>query len=696
MMLRICCWVAALAMAALPALARAETIEGVLSPGELVAGHKKWDDDCRACHIPFDRAGQSRLCADCHKPIGADLRSHKRFHGRLRDSTCRRCHTEHQGRDAKITALDKDKFDHGQTAFALKGAHKKPETKCEDCHKPRVKYRDAPQRCDGCHRKDDNEKGHKGRLGPKCEECHNEVKWEDTTFDHNKTRFKLELGHKDPKCKECHTDQLYPFKDNPRTCVACHKKDDDDPAKKGHKGRFGSKCEKCHDAAKWKESLFDHEKDAKYALKGKHFDAKCDKCHKEPLYTVKLPSACYACHRKDDDQKGHKGSLGEKCEKCHNEKSWKSTKFDHDLDTDYPLTGKHWDAKCEKCHKTGVTVVAGKPREKLPTACVACHKKDDDDPGKKGHKGRFGEKCNTCHTTKEWKDITFNHDRDTDYALAGKHREARCETCHKTGEVVAAGVARAKLPKACVACHKKDDEDPVKKGHRGRFGEKCDSCHTAKGWKDIIFNHDRDTKYALRGKHEKATCVSCHQERHLYKEKQSTECNSCHRKDDYAKGHRGTLGIRCEACHNVSGWRVDKFDHNRSRFPLAGSHALVECKKCHQSVAYRAAPTACNGCHEREDVHKRRLGVDCERCHNVRTWKSWDFDHGKTGFRLDGAHAKPECYACHKEPMKKRQDPLLVSGCASCHAKSDVHRGSYGPRCERCHGVDAWLPALRQ
>ena len=695
---RLRCWLIALALALLSAPGLGETLEGVLSPGELVNGHKRWDDDCRACHVPLDRAAQSKLCADCHKAIRADMREKKRYHGRMKDTTCRRCHTEHQGRNAKITVLDKEKFDHNETAYALKGGHKKPEVKCEDCHKPGFKYRDAPKQCEACHKKIDNEKGHKGKLGAKCEDCHTEIKWKETKFDHNKIKFKLEQGHKDVKCKECHADQLYPFKDNPRACYACHKKDDEDPAKKGHKGHYGTKCEKCHDAAKWKESLFDHERDGnKYILKGKHLDAKCDKCHKEPLYTVKLPTACYACHKKDDEQKGHKGSLGEKCDKCHNEKNWKTSNFDHDRDTDYPLLGKHFDTKCDKCHKSGVVAVDGKPREKLPKACYACHKKDDDDPAKKGHKGKFGERCNSCHTAKEWKDIVFNHEWDTDYPLTGKHKETKCDDCHKPGEVVAKGVPRTKLTKTCFACHKKDDDDPAKKGHKGRFGEKCESCHTTKEWKNIAFNHERDTKYPLRGKHEKAACLTCHPaDRYIYREKTSTECNACHRKDDYDKGHKGTLGVRCESCHNVNGWRVEKFDHNKSRFPLVGSHVLVECKKCHQNVAYRTTPIACNSCHERDDVHKRRLGTDCQTCHNMRTWKSWDFDHAKTGFKLEGGHAKPDCYVCHKVPMRKRQDTTLVTSCMGCHVKNDVHKGTFGGRCERCHGVTAWLPALRQ
>ena len=426
----------------------------------------------------------------------------------------------------------RDKFNHDQTNYPLKGGHRRIAAKCDSCHKPGVKFRSAPHECQACHKKDDV---HKGKLGPKCEQCHSVDNWKVPDFDHDKTRFKLEGGHAKAKCRDCHADQTY--KDTPRECIDCHKKKDDTD---GHHGKFGAKCATCHNAVKWKESLFDHARDAKYALKGKHADAKCDTCHKEPLYTVKLPSRCIACHRKDDNEKGHKGGLGEKCESCHNEKSWKGAAFDHDRDSDYPLTGKHRDVKCASCHKAGVTGTAGAPREKAPRDCIGCHRRDDAD---KGHKGKFGEKCETCHTTKLWKDVTFSH--------------------------------------------------------------------------------DRDTKYPLKGKHAKATCVSCHTGQ-LYKDKTATDCIACHRKDDNEKGHKGSLGTQCEACHSVNGWRVDAFDHNKSRFPLVGSHVRVECKKCHQTVAFKDAPRECNGCHEKDDVHKRRLGIDCQSCHNARTWKSWN------------------------------------------------------------------------
>jgi hypothetical protein len=661
-----------------PIAVLAQSIESVMMPGELIADHAKYESDCKKCHVPFDKKALSKQCLDCHKKIADDIRNHTRFHGRLKSTTCESCHTEHKGRKAKITVLDPLKFDHNLTEYPLKGGHERARTKCEGCHKPTVKYRDTPQLCNACHKKDDV---HKGKLGVKCEQCHDVNDWKKTSFDHNKTKFKLEFGHRDVKCKDCHTDKLYVG--TPKECVACHKKDDD---KKGHKGHYGKKCEACHTVKEWKEIIFDHDRDTKYVLEGKHIKVECKACHKSALNTVELATTCISCHRKDDEgEKGHKGRYGEKCQTCHTAKEWKDIRFNHDRETKYPLRGKHEKVKCSGCH-TGPLY-----KTKTPIECVACHRKDDND---KGHKGSLGDKCEKCHTESSWKEAKFDHDKETDYPLTGKHRDAKCNTCHKSGVTSTAGKPREKAPRNCNGCHEVDDQ---KKGHKGRFGEKCETCHTTKEWKDITFNHDRDTKYLLRGKHIKTKCADCHTGI-LYKEKTAIECIACHRKDDNDKGHKGTLGTRCEACHNEAGWKVETFDHNKSRFPLTGAHIKTECKSCHKTVNFKDAPMQCYACHEKEDTHKRRLGTDCESCHNSRTWKSWDFDHdAKTSFRLGGAHLKVECATCHKEPMKKLNGRKIVARtCVSCHTNDDVHKGAFGTRCERCHTDVSWLTTLRQ
>ncbi len=263
--------------------------------------------------------------------------------------------------------------------------------------------------------------------------------------------------------------------------------------------------------------------------------------------------------------------------------------------------------------------------------------------------------------------------------MLGKHRAPlKCVSCHK-GDLY-----KDKLLMTCVSCHKKDDD----KVHKGNFGLKCETCHVENEWKEIKFDHGKQTKYPLLGKHAKAKCVSCHKG-DLYKDKLSTVCFSCHEKDDK---HKGQEGKKCETCHVEETWtKADKFNHQRmSVFPLLGRHALVTCKKCHAGPTFKDASKECFGCHEKDDVHKRKLGTECQTCHSTRAWQAWDFDHNKTGFKLDGAHKKiaNKCYYCHKKPMSKKvvQSPA----CGSCHDRDDVHNGSFGDRCDRCHDGDNW------
>ena len=113
------------------------------------------------------------------------------------------------------------------------------------------------------------------------------------------------------------------------------------------------------------------------------------------------------------------------------------------------------------------------------------------------HKASLGEACEKCHNDRGWKSSNFDHDRDTKFALRGKHKPAKCNACHR-------GASREKLATDCVSCHDKDDV------HNEGLGPKCATCHDEKSWKESRFDHDRDTKYALKGKHANAKCATCH------------------------------------------------------------------------------------------------------------------------------------------------------------------------------------------
>jgi hypothetical protein len=139
----------------------------------------------------------------------------------------------------------------------------------------------------------------------------------------------------------------------------------------------------------------------------------------------------------------------------------------------------------------------------------------------------------------------------------------------------------------------------------------------------------------------------------------------------------------------VISWKRTTFDHGLARFPLIGKHAKVKCKECHKDKTYKDAPIKCYGCHKDDDDHKLRLGPRCNRCHNVRGWKYWTFNHNKqTNFHLVGKHKGLKCEACHLQTMKKKVS--LPGDCNSCHSDDDVHNGDFGQACERCHYSSNW------
>ena len=120
---------------------------------------------------------------------------------------------------------------------------------------------------------------------------------------------------------------------------------------------------------------FDHDKDSRYPLTGKHAKVVCSKCHWAPAgQLVKyrpVETACKNCH-----EDAHAGQLGTECEKCHNTKDFKAVSFEHQPpNTRFALDGKHAPLKCDACHKKvqvggGKTAALYKP---LPLNCEGCH-----------------------------------------------------------------------------------------------------------------------------------------------------------------------------------------------------------------------------------------------------------------------------------------------------------------------------------
>jgi len=473
-------------------------------------------------------------------------------------------------------------------------------------------------------------------------------------------------GHADieAECSECHA----PFSKTRQRdlCLGCHDHENiarDIKAGKGMHGRFGpaaeGECSNCHiehqgrdaDIVGLDEETFEH-RYTDFPLEGAHMAADCRGCHEAGTSHRETDTECFSCHEADDS---HQGRLGRECDDCHKPVDWQETAFDHEEESGFALTGTHGELECAVCH------VSGQPKD-LPTDCVACHRIDD------SHDGLNGPKCETCHETTSWDKPTFDHSRETDFELEGRHTEIACTDCH-TGNKY-----DDPLETDCIACHRSDDD------HQGLNGTECDDCHGSSRWADVVFDHGKDTDFPLRGKHEDLGCASCHKQP-AHDVELKTSCFSCHEGDDI---HGGEQGEDCGDCHKESGWSEGvQFDHDLTGFPLIGMHAVAPCEACHTSTAFRDAPEQCIECHEDDDVHEGGLG-DCASCHSPNDWQLWDFDHEtRTGFALDGAHTDLTCRSCHKTRWNRKV--RLSSRCATCHRSDDIHSGGFGADCIRCH-----------
>jgi hypothetical protein len=474
------------------------------------------------------------------------------------------------------------------------------------------------------------------------------------------------------ECSNCHGDDASISQTS--LCLDCHEDVASDIQQtRGFHGPVTNagnrECKDCHsdhigrqgDIVNLDKDSFDHSQ-TDFELKDKHVGIVCASCHLAEKKYRQAPNRCFTCHETEDR---HQGAFGKECQDCHSPAGWSDTDFDHGK-TKFSLLGRHQEIQCNACH----------PDEKYsdtPSACFSCHAIND------VHNNRNGEQCEKCHSATGWEKLSFDHNKDTDFALKDGHGNLACNACHQQS-----GFDK-KLSTLCIDCHQNDDE------HNGQNGEKCDSCHSVKLWAKITFDHGRDTKFSLRGKHAELICESCHRDG-TAGEELGTACLDCHRIDDV---HQGKQGQQCNNCHNSIGWLNSiRFNHDLTSFPLLGMHSVTSCDSCHGSKEFSDTENECVACHEPDDFHDRALGPDCGACHNPNDWQLWSFDHDtQTDFELDGAHKGLSCNECHYKPVKSKSANARVkqsSTCSSCHLNDDVHSRRFGRACERCHTTESF------
>ena len=509
-------------------------------------------DTCKVCHANPHRAGSEDF---------------------LR---CEDCHTE-----ADWKTMVPGRFDHARAAesgFALVDGHQKPT--CTDCHGrkegDKVLHLPARERCVECHQKDDD-RSHKGAFAREialepaenCALCHGIKAWKPadrwdprTHGDPQGPALPLIDGHM-IRCEDCHGTQgvqqacalvqadpgKRPCTRTPaagegftrlpaqapapvgpleKSCTGCHF----DP----HDGRLTQRpettCVSCHDFKAWNLAKLDQQGHAEvgFPIRGAHvkvFDD-CGKCHggtlpggglrQVSLSNVKT-DGCYACHQKDDDQKGHVGQLGKSCNSCHTEESWAPSTYgiERHQKARFQLVNAHAATPCAECHVADVPAKVGpdEPPAKLPRyqwgdrsqplRCVTCHQAT----GKEVHGAQFrGQDCNQCHDDRAWSPSSFDqarHEKVAKFAITGAH-DVACSRCHQPmggGKVV----KWQDVPTQCAGCH----VDPHAGQFAGRWGDGCSGCHSIAAWIPSTFDHEK-ARFPLRGAHAALECKACHYE----------------------------------------------------------------------------------------------------------------------------------------------------------------------------------------
>lgn len=198
-------------------------------------------------------------------------------------------------------------------------------------------------------------------------------------------------------------------------------------------------------------------------------------------------------------------------------------------------------------------------------------------------------------------------------------------------------------------------------------------------------------------------CTACHQS--FQRAAQPAQCLSCHTgiardRTTHTRFHGSLIRARTQACrechvehqgtaHPLAQLDRQTFNHDtQSIYRLTGAHARTQCAACHTGmVRFRETPQACAACHIRADVHRGRLGPQCQACHTTARWKdALPFDHDRTRYPLTGAHRTTACMGCHVGEQWRG----ISTDCAGCHARKDVHRGADGTHCADCHLTTVW------
>jgi hypothetical protein len=205
-------------------------------------------------------------------------------------------------------------------------------------------------------------------------------------------------------------------------------------------------------------------------------------------------------------------------------------------------------------------------------------------------------------------------------------------------------------------------------------------------------------------------CAHCHAPIHCVTE---SRCQSCHfeialqRASDTGLHSRLPGTSRCQNCHFehqgreavITTFAYHNVDHQALANFSLDKHQVdykddpLTCESCHSQDRFIHETLDCLTCHIQQDhegmaVHIETYGSECILCHDgVDRYTGFDHD---SYFLLEGSHLEADCASCHIDQAffdTPRQ-------CSGCHEEPEVHAGTFGKDCARCHGQEQWLPAL--
>ena len=687
---------------------------------------------CLGCHQDFHEGRLGSDCGSCHPTTRWQDARRKLFdhakarfplkgthldvacvkcHGEpprwlgLKFATCDACHKDpHQGRFApracsschtETTWAADDTFRRSHPGVKLVAGHAK--VACKTCHdRGNERPPSKGSACVDCH-----SPVHRAPFGRDCKACHRSIEWLGLPTEigreaHDKTRYKLEGRHATVGCARCHN-PAKPAAQRFRAvafdrCLACHQD--------RHAGAFvargGGDCAACHTVGGFSPTLFgvtEHATTA-FALEGRHQAVACAQCHAGPrprlAWKVPGPKTCATCHANPHGEQFAAEMAKGGCASCHSPDGWSRPKIDHST---WPLVGVHATTACERCHVVSDAerrAGRGAAYRGVPRACDACHEDV--------HAGQFRltapkRTCEACHDPTTFKVKAFDHAGQARWPLEGAHAPLACVRCHPR-EALRNGVEAARFRlgyRACKDCHADPHVAAARGGKSITADLDCVACHSVRGFRQLAgagpavtaagFDH-AGTGFPLTGGHRATACTSCH-----HGPPPPRACAGCHR-----DAHEGRLGDACSDCHGSTSFRdVRALErHRRTRLPLTGMHALLECSACHQrrdGRSFSGVPADCVACHEDEyrgEIHPRHDGTTgspafpraCGQCHRASSWSPAYFVPGTLTRALGappehelrfpirtGRHRGLACASCHPQPERPRR-----VACTGCHA----------------------------